>query len=112
MNVLTDIMIVDVAQFLYLKVVLGVKDRNNDLSKQHAAPNVVDQQEEAHVVLDVNRVHLIFIIELEKLHRVAFQSDLLFCLLVDPLHVHVVVILILVVNFIDIGDNSIVIAIK
>jgi len=41
-NVLTNIMIVDVAQLLYLKVVLGVKDRGNGLSKQHVAPNIVD----------------------------------------------------------------------
>ncbi len=108
MNVLADVMIIDVAQLLHFKVVLGVTDYGNDLLEQHITLDVVDHQEEAHVVQDVDHVHLVVLIKLEKLHHVALQSDFLLRLLVDPLHVHVAVFLILVVNLIDASEDLIV----
>ncbi len=77
MNVLADVMIIDAAQLLHFKAVLGVTNHNNGMSKQHAAPNVVDHQEEACFVRDIDHVHLVVFIELEKLHLITLQSDLL-----------------------------------
>jgi hypothetical protein len=36
-------MIVDIAQFLHFKAVLGVMDSDSNMSKWHAASNVVDR---------------------------------------------------------------------
>jgi len=89
-----------------------VTDRDSGLSKRHIAPNVVNRQEEVHVVRDVDCVHLVVFIELEKLHHVALQTDLFLRLLADPLHVHVVVLVVLVVNLIDVSEDLIIIATK
>jgi hypothetical protein len=105
-------MIVDAAQLLHFKVVVNMMDRGNGLSKQHVAPNVVNRQEEALVVQDVDCVHLIILIELEELHYVVLQSDLLLYLLTDLFHVHVVILLILLIDFIDTNEDLIVITIK
>ncbi len=108
-NVMADIMIIDVAQLLHFKAILGVMDHNDSMSEQHVAPDVVDRQEETRVVQNVNCVHLVVIIELEELHCIVFQSDLLLRLLVDSLHVHVVVLLIFIVDLINIGQDLIVV---
>jgi hypothetical protein len=105
-------MIVDVAQLLYFKVVLGMTDRSNGLSERHAAPDIVDHQEETRVVQDVDYVHLVVLIKLEKLHHFELQSDLLLRLLIDPFHVHMVVLFILVVDLIDVGEDLIVIMVE
>jgi hypothetical protein len=76
-------------------------DRGNSLSERHATPNVVDRQEEMRAVWDVDCVHLIVLIELEELHRVMLQSNLLLSFLADPLHVHVMVLLVLLFNLIN-----------
>jgi len=104
-------MIVDFAQLLHFKAVLGVTDRDSGLLECHVVLDVVDHQEEAHAVWDVDHVHFVVLIELEELNRVALQSDLLFCLLADPFHVHVVVLLFLLVDFIDVDENLIIIAV-
>jgi hypothetical protein len=41
-----------------------------------------------------------------------FQRDILLCLLVDPFHVHVVVLLVLVVEFINVSDDLIIVTVK
>jgi hypothetical protein len=46
------------------------------------------------------------------LHRVALQNDILICLLPDPLHVHVVALLVLVVNLIDANKDLIIIMVE
>ncbi len=74
--------------------------------------DVVNYQEEVCVVWDVDHVHIIVLIKLEELHRIVFQSNLLLCLFTDLFHVHVVVFLVLVVDFIDIGEDLIVVAVK
>ncbi len=79
-------MIIDAAQLLHFKVVLGVTNYGNDLLEQHITLDVVDHQEEARVVWDVDRVYLVVLIKLEKLHHLAFQIDFLLCLFTDPLH--------------------------
>jgi len=94
-------MIIDATQLLHFKAVLGVTDHGNSLSERHATPNVVDRQEEMRAVWDVDCVHLIVLIELEELHRVMLQSNLLLYFLADPLHVHVMVLLVLLFNLIN-----------
>ncbi len=49
----------------------------------------------------VDRVHLIVLIKLEKLHCVVLQSNLLLCFLTNPLHVHVVVLFVLIIDLIN-----------
>jgi hypothetical protein len=98
-------MIIDATQLLHFKVVLGVTNRGSGLSERHVAHDIVNCQEETRVIRDVEHVHLVVIIKLEELHRVALQNDLLLHLLADPLHVHVVVLLILLVDFIDAGED-------
>jgi hypothetical protein len=105
-------MIIDATQLLHFKAILGVMDRDSGLLKRHVAPNVVNRQEKVHVVRDVDCVHLIVLIELEKLHRVALQIDLFLRLLVGPLHVHVVVLVVLIVNLNNSGEDLIIIATK
>jgi hypothetical protein len=105
-------MIVDSAQLLHFKVVLGVMDRGNGLSEQHATLDVIDHHEEACVVWDVDHVHLVVLIELKEFHCVALQRDILLRLIMDPLHVHVVVLLDLVVELINVGDDLIVVAVE
>ncbi len=104
-------MIIDVAQLLHFKAVLGMTKHNNSLSKRHATPDVVDCQE-ARAIWDVDYVHLIVLIELEELHHVALQSNLLLCFLADPLQVHVVVLFILIINLINASEDLIVVAIE
>ncbi len=87
-------------------------DRDSSLLKRHATPEVVDCQKEAHVVRDVDRVHLIAFIELEELHRIVLQRNLLFYFLAHELHVHVVVLFIFVVDLINANQDLIVIAIE
>jgi hypothetical protein len=111
-NVLADIMIIDVAQLLLLKAVLGVMDHDGSMSEQHVAPDVVDRQEEAHVVRNVNHVHLVVLIELEELHYIVFQNNLLLHLLTNLFHVHVVVLFILIVDLIDVGQDLIIIMVE
>ncbi len=111
-NILANIMIVDAAQLLHFKAVLGVTKRGSNMSKRHATPNVVNRQEEAYVIWDVDCVHLIVFIKLEELHRVTLQSNLLLYFLADPLQVHVVVFLVLVIDLINASQDLIVIAVK
>ncbi len=84
----------------------------NDLLERHAALDVVNQQEETRAIRDVDSVHFVVLIELEKLHRVALQTDLFLRLLVDLLHVHVVVLFVLVVDHIDISEDLIIVAVE
>jgi len=105
-------MIIDATQTLHFKAVLGLTNHDSGLSKQHVALDTVDHYEETHVVQHFDRVHFIILIELEELHCVVLQSDLFICLLVDLLHVHVVVLLILVVNLIDVNENLIIVEVK
>jgi hypothetical protein len=109
---LANVLIIDATQLLHFKVVLGVTDHSSNLSKRHATPNIVDRQEEARVVWDVDRVHLIVLIELEELHRVTLQSNLFLCFLAYLLQVHVVVLFILVVNLINASQDLIVVVVK
>ncbi len=67
---------------------------------------------EAHVVRDVDHVHLIAFIELEELHRVVLQSNLLLYFLAHVLHVHVVVLVVFIVNLINANQDLIVVAIE
>jgi hypothetical protein len=62
-------------------VVFGMTDRDSSLLKRHATPEVVDCQKEAHVVRDVDRVHLIAFIELEELHRIVLKEIFFFIFL-------------------------------
>jgi hypothetical protein len=105
-------MIIDAAQLLHFKAVLGVTDRNNGLLERHATLDVVDRQEEACAVWDVDCVHFVVIIKLEELHRVTFQCDLLIRLFADPLHVHVVVLLVLIIDLINTDNDLIIITIE
>jgi hypothetical protein len=52
------------------------------------------------VTLTVYNMLFIVLIVFEELHRIVLQSDLLFHLLADSLHVHVVVFVILVIDLI------------
>jgi hypothetical protein len=111
-NVLADVMIVDAAQLLYFKVVLGVTNCGNGLMERHATFDVVDHHGEVCPIWDVDHVHLVILIKLKEFHRVVFQRDILLCLLVDPFHVHVVVLLVLVVEFINVSDDLIIVTVK
>lgn len=111
-NILADVMVVDAAQLLHFKVVLGVTDCGNGLLERHATLDVINHHEEACAVWDVDHVHLVVFIELKEFYRVAFQRDILLHLLVDSLHVHVVVLLVLVVELINVGDDLIVVVVE
>jgi len=114
-NVLANVMnrlIVDVAQLLHFKAVLSMMDHINNLLDRHAAPDVIDRQEEARAIRDVDSVHFVVLIELEEVHCATLQSDLFLHLLVDLLHVHVVVLFVLVVNHIDVSEDLIVVTIE
>ncbi len=111
-NVLANVMIIDVAQLLHFKVVLSVTYHGSSMLERHATTDVINYQKETCAVRDVNRVHFIVLIELEELHRIALQSNLLFYFLADPLQVHVVVLLILVIDLINTSQDLIVVAIE
>ncbi|CAM6053825.1 unnamed protein product [Sphagnum tenellum] len=49
-NVLADIMIIDVTQLLHFKAILSVMDHDSNMSERHAAPDVVDRQENVLVI--------------------------------------------------------------
>jgi hypothetical protein len=49
-------MIIDAAQLLHFKTILGVMDCDSVLSKQHATLHIGNLQEEAHVLRDINCV--------------------------------------------------------
>ncbi len=83
-------------------------DHGRGLSKRHATFDVVNRWEETCAIRNVDHVHFIVFIELGELLRVALQSDLLLRLLMDSLHVHEVVFLVLVVDLIDADEDLIV----
>jgi hypothetical protein len=58
-------MIVDVAQLLHFNAILGVTDHGSDLSKWHATLDVVDREEEARAIWDIDCVHFVVLIELK-----------------------------------------------
>ncbi len=106
-------MIVNATQLLHFEVVVvGVMDHGRGLSKRHATFDVVDRWEEACAIRDVDHVHFVVLIELGELLCVALQSDLLLRLLMDSLHVHEVVFLVLIVDLIDAGEDLIVITVE
>jgi hypothetical protein len=111
-NVFANVMIVDVAQLPHFKVVLGVTYHGSSMLERHATTDVINYQKETCVVRDVDRVHFIVLIELEELHRIALQSNRLFYFLANPLQVHVVVLLILVIDLINTSQDLIVVAIE
>ncbi len=86
-------------------------DHGNGLSKRHATFDVVNHHEEMCAVWDVDCVHFVVLIKLKEFHHIAPQRDILFRL-VDLLHVHVVVLLVLVVELINVGDDLIVVAVE
>jgi len=105
-------MIVDAAQILHFKAVLGLTDHNSDLSEWLITLDAIDCYEETRVVWHFDHVHFVVLIKLEELHCVALQSDLLLRLLADLLHVHVVVLFILIIDLIDVNKNLIIVKVE
>ncbi len=85
-NVLVNVVVIDAAQLLHFKAVLGMTNHYNGLLEQHATLSIINCQEKMHIVQDVDHEYLIVFIELEELHCVALQSNFLLGLLVDWFH--------------------------